>query len=143
MLDCCHRDRRSHSSNSTSRKQSDTPARSSCCPLKIYTALSCAPLRHFRLHDHGRQDIDHARREAALLNPNADVPSHEWSFLDALVHDCFPAATAGATFLLENTTGAFHGMIIATTPYGRRRNMLRNSFVFRLMWPCPHAASAK
>lgn len=30
----------------------------------------------------------------------------------------FPAARAGASFLLRNTSGAFHGMIAATTPYG-------------------------
>jgi hypothetical protein len=40
------------------------------------------------------------------------------AFSDVLSTTQFPAATAGATFFEKKTSGAFHGMMIPTTPNG-------------------------
>lgn len=50
---------------------------------------------------------------------------------------------AGATFLEKKTSGAFHGMIIATTPNGCLKLMFKYPGVLRLVWPCGYDASAK
>jgi hypothetical protein len=55
----------------------------------------------------------------------------------------FPAATAGATFLLKKTSGAFQGITIATTPKGCLSDMFRKPGVFKLVWPCAYDASPK
>jgi len=55
----------------------------------------------------------------------------------------FPAASAGAAFFAKKIKGAFHGMMIATTPNGCRKLMFRKPGVFKLVWPCGYAASAK
>lgn len=55
----------------------------------------------------------------------------------------FPAASAGAAFFAKKINGAFQGMMIATTPNGCRRLMFKKPGVFKLVWPCGYAASAK
>lgn len=47
----------------------------------------------------------------------------------------FPAASAGATFCAKKSSGKFHGMIAATTPYGCRNVMLMKPGVLRLVVP--------
>lgn len=56
----------------------------------------------------------------------------------------FPAASAGATFILNIARGKFHGMIKPTTPYGSLTVMLSipGAWVLAVPWAF-HTASAK
>lgn len=56
----------------------------------------------------------------------------------------FPAASAGATFIENMTSGKFQGIISAATPYGSLTVMLMRPGVFVDAVPCTfHAPSAK
>ncbi len=49
------------------------------------------------------------------------------AYSDGLRTTVHPAASAGATFCANSMSGAFHGMIAATTPTGSRNVMKKMS----------------
>jgi hypothetical protein len=53
----------------------------------------------------------------------------------------FPAAIAGAIFFEKNTSGAFQGMMMPTTPNGCLRDIFMKPGVFSEVWPCAYPAS--
>ena len=65
------------------------------------------------------------------------------AFSDDFRTTVFPAATAGAIFFEKNTRGAFHGIIMPTTPNGCRRDIFRKPGVFKLVCPWAYPASPK
>ena len=76
--------------------------------------------RRARLGAEPGDDVEHAGREAGLLDQRANSSVEAGACSAGLTTNVQPAASAGASFQLISSTGEFHGVIAATTPTGSR-----------------------
>ena len=117
----------------------DLPPSSSVEPMKRDAALAaiCAPvtvlpvneiLANVRVIDQrlaglgaeAGDDVDHAGREAGLVDQSASRSTVAEVYSDGLITIVLPAHSAGASLLVVSVSGEFQGVIAPTTPSGSR-----------------------